>query len=63
MCIHLDCNSFFVSCELISRPELRGTPVVVANDNGKNQIHFAVQGGESDTEDDPEGFMRAKKVE
>jgi DNA polymerase V len=30
---------------------------------GKNQIHFAVQGGESDTEDDPAGFMRAKKVE
>ena len=36
MCIHLDCNNFFVSCELISRPELRGTPVVVANDNGNN---------------------------
>jgi len=30
---------------------------------GKNQIHFAVQGGESDTEDEPAGFMRAKKVE
>lgn len=29
----------------------------------KNQIHFAVQGGESDTEDDPAGFMRAKNVE
>ena len=36
MCIHLDCNNFFVSCELLSRPELRGTPVVVANDNGNN---------------------------
>ena len=36
MFIHLDCNNFFVSCELISRPELRGTPVVVANDNGNN---------------------------
>jgi len=36
MNIHLDCNNFFVSCELISRPELRGTPVVVANDNGNN---------------------------
>ena len=36
MYIHLDCNNFFVSCELISRPELRGTPVVVANDNGNN---------------------------
>ena len=36
MCIHLDCNNFFVSCELVSRPELRGTPVVVANDNGNN---------------------------
>ena len=36
MYIHLDCNNFFVSCELISRPELRGTPVVVANNNGNN---------------------------
>ena len=36
MYIHLDCNNFFVSCELISRPELKGTPVVVANDNGNN---------------------------
>ncbi|MBR0194911.1 MAG: Y-family DNA polymerase [Paludibacteraceae bacterium] len=36
MYIHLDCNNFFVSCELRSRPELRGTPVVVANDNGNN---------------------------
>ena len=36
MYIHLDCNNFFVSCELVSRPELRGKPVVVANDNGNN---------------------------
>ena len=36
MYIHLDCNNFFVSCELVSRPELRGTPVVVANNNGNN---------------------------
>ena len=36
MYLHLDCNNFFVSCELISRPELVGTPVVVANNNGNN---------------------------
>ena len=36
MYIHLDCNNFFVSCELVSRPDLKGTPVVVANDNGNN---------------------------
>lgn len=36
MYIHIDCNNFFVSCELVSRPELRGTPVVVANNNGNN---------------------------
>lgn len=36
MYIHLDCNNFFVSCELVSRPELKGTAVVVANDNGNN---------------------------
>ncbi|MEE1069726.1 MAG: hypothetical protein U0K81_04545, partial [Paludibacteraceae bacterium] len=33
MFIHIDCNNFFVSCELVSRPDLQGTPVVVANDN------------------------------
>ena len=33
MYVHLDCNNFFVSCELVSRPELKGTPVVVANNN------------------------------
>ena len=36
MYIHLDCNNFFVSCELVSRPELKGTPVVVANNNDNN---------------------------
>jgi DNA polymerase V len=36
MYIHIDCNNFFVSCELVSRPELKGTPVVVANNNDNN---------------------------
>ncbi len=36
MYVHIDCNNFFVSCELVSRPELRGTPVVVANNNDNN---------------------------
>lgn len=36
MYIHIDCNNFFVSCELLSRPELHGTPVVVANNNDNN---------------------------
>lgn len=36
MYIHIDCNNFFVSCELVSRPQMRGTPVVVANDNSNN---------------------------
>ncbi|MBQ3717096.1 MAG: DUF4113 domain-containing protein [Paludibacteraceae bacterium] len=36
MFIHLDCNNFFVSCELVSRPDLKGTPVVVANNNDNN---------------------------
>ena len=36
MYVHLDCNNFFVSCELVRRPELRGTPVVVANNNDNN---------------------------
>ena len=33
MFIHIDCNNFFVSCELVSRPDLQGTPVVAANNN------------------------------
>mgnify|MGYP002622079867 CR=1 FL=1 len=33
MFVHIDCNNFFVSCELVSRPDLQGKPVVVANDN------------------------------
>ena len=30
---------------------------------GKNQIHFAVQGSEQETEDDPAGFMRPHNIE
>lgn len=33
MVIHFDCNNFFASCELIFRPDLNGTPVIVANGN------------------------------
>ena len=32
-CIHIDCNSYFASCEIATRPELKGRPVVVANTN------------------------------
>jgi DNA polymerase V len=28
-----DCNNFFVSCERLYRPELRGRPVVVLSNN------------------------------
>ena len=33
MIIHIDCNTFFASCEVAFRPELKGKPVVVANTN------------------------------
>lgn len=33
MIIHIDCNSFFASCEVAFHPELKGKPVVVANGN------------------------------
>ncbi|MBQ9474198.1 MAG: Y-family DNA polymerase [Bacteroidales bacterium] len=31
--LHIDCNTFFASCEVATNPGLAGKPVVVANDN------------------------------
>lgn len=33
MYLHIDCNTFFASCEVATQPHLEGQPVVVANDN------------------------------
>ena len=33
MFLHIDCNSYFASCEVATRPGLEGKPIVVANDN------------------------------
>ena len=33
MIIHIDCNTFFASCEVAFHPELHGKPVVVTNTN------------------------------
>lgn len=33
MIIHIDCNTFYASCEVALRPDLQGKPVVVANCN------------------------------
>lgn len=33
MYLHIDCNTFFASCEVATREGLAGKPVVVANDN------------------------------
>ncbi|NBU62833.1 MAG: SOS mutagenesis and repair protein UmuC, partial [Chlamydiae bacterium] len=29
----IDCNSFYVSCELLFRPDLKGKPVIVLSNN------------------------------
>lgn len=34
MYLHVDGDSFFVACELVARPELKGRPVVVGEDRG-----------------------------
>ena len=33
MFLHIDCNTFYASCEVALRPDLQGKPVVVANCN------------------------------
>lgn len=33
MILHIDCNTFYASCEVSLRPDLKGKPVVVANSN------------------------------
>lgn len=33
MFLHIDCNTFFASCEVATNPALAGKPVVVANEN------------------------------
>ena len=33
MYLHIDCNAYFASCEVATRPGLAGRPLVVANGN------------------------------
>ena len=41
--LHIDCNSFYASCEVSLRPELKGKPVVVANYNEAGGPVFQVR--------------------
>lgn len=34
----LDCNNFYVSCERVFRPDLKGKPVVVLSNNDGSAI-------------------------
>lgn len=36
MVVHIDCNSYFASCEIADRPHLNDSPVVVASSNENN---------------------------
>lgn len=38
---HVDLNAFYVSCELIRHPELRGRPVVIAHDSKRSVVSTA----------------------
>lgn len=33
MIVHIDCNNYYASCEIVTNPELEGRPVVVGNGN------------------------------
>lgn len=45
MIVHVDCNAFYVSCELSTRPGLEGQPVVVASSTvGNSGILLALSG-------------------
>ncbi|MDR1861515.1 MAG: DNA polymerase IV [Candidatus Ancillula sp.] len=39
--LHVDMNAFFASCELLRRPELKGLPVVVAEDINRSVVSAA----------------------
>lgn len=39
--LHVDMDSFFVSVELLDRPELRGVPTAVAHDTGRSVVSSA----------------------
>ncbi len=39
----VDCNSFYVSCERVFRPELKGRPVVVLSNNDGNVVALSAE--------------------
>jgi DNA polymerase-4 len=59
---HLDCDAFYVSVELLSRPELRGEPVIVAYEGPRSVVTTASYEARRYGVGSAMPFVRAKRL-